>query len=479
MIKGSHPPQPADATCGSGAGAPLGVRRHMNDWLEAEQRVERAQQLSESQRWEEALAEIDVALWINPNNAAWHAHRGFILEELDSTEDAAKAYEAAYELDPSDRDVAVALGGTLARLDRFARALEVLDQLSRLYPDFEPAYCHRIGIYGELGRHDQAEEMFYLAQELNDSCPHCFFYMGTSLAARKQFDRAIYCWERVLDLVPDYIGVNRGIAQAYRAQGHLDRARESYLREIRDDPGNTDLLFELAEMFRESGQIATAAAKFAQIVELDPEHAQAHFALGKIQLLRGQPGQALACFEMAGKLSAPDPDPVGFDAKVGEAFLRLGRYAAARERLEVAVENDPGNLAPLIMLGDCLLAGGKVEDAADAFRRALAVDPDNAFAHQELGLCLVRQGHYGAGLEHCLHAVRAKPDFVAAMHTATLAHLRLAQWREARSMLRRALYHHPQNPVLRQLKKRLWQYRMRHYLTKLVKPFARAFGRPH
>ena len=454
----------------------------MNDWLEAEQRVERAQQLSESQRWEEALAEIDVALSINPNNAAWHAQRGFILEELDCADDAANAYEAAYELDPSDRDVAVALGGALARLNRFAGALEVLDQLARLYPDFEPAYCHRIGIYGELGRHGQAEEMFYLAQELNDSCPHCFFYMGTSLAARKQFDRAVYCWERVLELVPDYIGVNRRIAQAYRAQGQIDRAREYYLHEIRDDPGNTDLLFELAEMIRESGQVATAAAKFAQIVELDPEHVQAHFALGKIQLLRGQPGQALACFELVGSAfggSAGNPDLAGFDAKVGEALLRLGRFAEARERLEVAVENDPSNLEPLIMLGDCLVAGGKSEDAADAFRRALAVDPDNAFAHQELGLCLVRQGHHGAGLEHCLHAVRAKPDYVAAMHTATLAHLRLAQWREARSMLRRALHHHPQNSALQQLKKGLWHYRLRHYLSKLVALFARAFGRSH
>jgi len=35
----------------------------MNDWLEAEQRVERAQQLSESARWEEALADWREAHW--------------------------------------------------------------------------------------------------------------------------------------------------------------------------------------------------------------------------------------------------------------------------------------------------------------------------------------------------------------------------------------------------------------------------------
>jgi len=58
----------------------------MNDWLEAEQRVERAQQLSESHRWAEALTELDAALAIHPTNALWHAQRGYLLEELDRTD---------------------------------------------------------------------------------------------------------------------------------------------------------------------------------------------------------------------------------------------------------------------------------------------------------------------------------------------------------------------------------------------------------
>lgn len=448
----------------------------MNDWLEAEQRVERAQQLSESERWEEALREIDVALSINPNNAAWHAQRGCILEELERTEDAAQAYESALELEPGDRDVAVALGGVLASLDRFGQALNVFEQLAGLYPDFEPAYCHRIGIYADLGRHDQAEEMFYLAQELDDSCPQCFFYMGISLAARGQFDRAVYCWKRVLALATDYFGVNRKIAQAYRAQGRLDLARKYYLQEVRDDPGNTDLLFELAEMTLESGDVATAAAKFAQIVELEPEHVESHFALGRIQLLQGQPKEALACFDVVRELMIDEPGFPELDARIGEALLKLGRTVEAGKRLKIAVENDPENSDVLMLLGNSLQAAGKSQAAADAFRRVLALDADNPYAHHRLGACLLRQGRYAAGLEHCLHAVQARPDFVAAMYTAVLAHLHLAQWREARSLLHRALRREPRNPTLQQLRKRLWSYRLRHGFRCLVVPLRRAFG---
>jgi len=448
----------------------------MNDWLEAEQRVERAQQLSESMRWEEALAEIDAALEINSTNAVWHAHRGCILDELGRWEDAVEAYGTALNLEPGDREVAVAYGLGLCRLGRFGQALEIFEELARLNPDFEPAYCHRIGVYGELGRHDQAEQMFYLAQELDASCPNCFFNMGVSLAARGQFDRAIYCWQRVLELEPEYIGVNARIAQAHRAQGKPDLAKEFYLRELREDPGNVDLLYELAELNLESGDVEMATAKFAQIVELDPTHAESHFALGKIWAMRGDARRALACFEAAGSASDDGTALPGFDWEVGKALGQLGRFAEACKRLEAAIEKDPQNVEALTLLGDGLLSLNKLAEAADAFRRVLAIAAENPHAHHRLGVCLFREGRHTAGLEHCLQAIQAKPDHVPAMLAAIVEYLFLGRWREARSMLRRALRIDPGNVYLQHLKKRFWRYRVRRCLRRLVSPFMRATG---
>ncbi len=435
----------------------------MNDWFEAEQRIERAQQLSESQRWAEALAEIEAALAINPHNAMWHAHRGCLLEELERWEEAVQAFESSLELEPGDADVSLALGTALTRLGLFSRAIQVFEELARLYPDLEPSYCHRIGVYAELGRHDQAEEMFYLAQELNDSCPHCFYHMGASLAAREQYGRAVYCWERVLELEPDYVGVNRRIAQAYRAQGQLDVAKEYYLREIREDPGDTDLLYEVAEMIVESGQVGQAAAKFAQIVELEPEHADAHFALGKISLSREQPEAAMGFFETVIRLCEGDPDLPGFEAKFGETLLRLGRLTEARAQLEAATERDADDREAVMLLGDCLVAMGKTSDAADAYRRVLSKDARDPFARHKLGVCLFRQGRPAAALEHCLCALEAKPDYLPATYAAILAHLELAQWREARSLLRRAVRDNPENADLRRIEKQLGYYRLRYH----------------
>jgi len=436
----------------------------MSEWFEAEQRAERAQKLCESHRWAEALTEIDAAVAINPNNATWQAQRGFVLEELGRWEDAVDAYQASLEIESADRDVMLALGSVLLRLERFTQSLTIFDEIARIYPDCEPAYCHRIQAYAELGQHARAEEMFYLAQQINDECPHCFYAIGVSLAARGQREKAIYCWRRVLDLEPDYYGVNLRIAEAYRADRDYEQAREYLLREVRGDPGNTDLLYDLAELTLESGQAATAAAKFAQIVELDPGHYESHYALGKIWLDMGQPEQAIACFEVVVKLASNDPGLPGFHRKYGEALLVLGKFRDARRRLRRATDEDPTDPTVAMLLGDCLLAEGKSATASDWYRRVLALDANNPAAYHKLGMCQFKQGRHEAGLAHCLKAIEHKPDYVAAMHNAIVAQLYTAQWKQARAMLRRALAIDPSHEPTRELSRKMWRYRLRHYI---------------
>ncbi len=434
----------------------------MNDWFEAEQRVERAQQLSESQRFAEALAEIDVALSINPNNAAWHAQRGYLLDELGQVAEAVSAFERSLLMESGERDVSMALGVALLQLERYARAIEVFEELSRLYPDFEPAYCYRINAYAHLGQHDRAEEMFYLAQELNAECPHCFFHIGASLADRGQTERAIYCWQRVLELEPAYIGVNRRIAQAYCAQGKLDLAREYFLEEFREDPGNTDLICEFAELLLAAGDVATAAAKYLQVLELEPDHAAAQFALGRVWLQTGQSAQALTCFDALRTDELDDKELAELERCRGEALLQLGRVAEAREPLTKAAGRAGADAHTHMLLGTCLMADNHPAEAADSFRLALAQDSRNCYAHNNLGICSLRTGLTETGLLHFLEAIRLKPDFKIALFHAGVAHVELGRWRDAKSMLERTLKVDPEFVAARQLRDRLWRFRLRH-----------------
>jgi tetratricopeptide (TPR) repeat protein len=430
----------------------------MNDWFEAEQRVERAQQLAESRRWSEALAELDAALAINPSNGAWLAHRGYVLDQLELFEDAIRAYRASAELEPGDVDVLMALGVDLARTGRGAEAIDALTDAARIDPDLEPAYCYRILAYAEMSDHDRAEEMFYLAQQLREDCPHCFFHMGTSLAARGLYDRAIFCWGRTLDIDPTYPGVKHAIAEAHREQGNLDRAREYYLAEIRQDPGNIDLLFDLAELEHEAGFPERGVAKLRQIIELEPEYGQAHFSLGEMLLELEQPDEALIALRSASDL---DPDLPRLQFRLGEACMGVSDFGQADRYLAAAAVSEPADESVLLLWGNCLLRLRRVGDAANMFRRVLALEEECPEAHHNLGVCYFLKNEYDAGLEHMLRAVELNPEDPVAMHKAVLVLMHVRRWTEARSMIDRALELDSNDAALRELKAHFWRYRLR------------------
>src|SRR5690242_3110245 len=119
----------------------------MNDWNDAEERVEKAHELFEQRRWQEALDELRAAIAINPYNSSWFFNIGLTLDELQRYDEALKAYEEAVEIDPDDVQAMNHLGVDLCRVGRYERALGTFERIEQIEPDFEPAYCNRIIAY--------------------------------------------------------------------------------------------------------------------------------------------------------------------------------------------------------------------------------------------------------------------------------------------------------------------------------------------
>src|SRR5213593_1834616 len=84
--------------------------RVMNDWNDAERRVERAAELYEQRKLQEAVDELRAAIAINPYNSGWFFNLGLTLDELDRADEAIDAYKQALEIDPHDLQTMSRLG---------------------------------------------------------------------------------------------------------------------------------------------------------------------------------------------------------------------------------------------------------------------------------------------------------------------------------------------------------------------------------
>ena len=156
----------------------------MTQWDDAENRVEKAHELYERGRWEEALDELKAAIAINPYNGSWFFNLGLTYDALDRFDEAIVAYRRAVEIDPDDVEVLSALGHDCNRAGNYDEAIRFFQRVEALDASYEPGYCNRIVSYTHKGDHEKAEEMFFLARQYKDRCPICYYNIGHSLFAR-------------------------------------------------------------------------------------------------------------------------------------------------------------------------------------------------------------------------------------------------------------------------------------------------------
>ena len=445
----------------------------MSDWIEAEQRIERAHQFSESQRWEEALAELDAALRIDSRNGQWHGHRGYVLDQLGQFEDAVKSYRIALRFGPPDRDIVMAMGADLIRIGRFAKARETFANAIEQWPDFEPAYCHSIIALAELGDFEQAEQYFYLAQQLTEDCPHCFYYLGWAKFRQQDYPRALFAWRKTLELEPHYSGVKRHMAECHRAMDEIDEARGLFLEALREDPGDTDMLKDLADMLAESGRLDAALEKYRLIIELEPDYVSAHAAIAEIALSGGKLDQAAGALRTALKI---EPTYPGLHARLGETLLRQGRLEEAKRHLSVELERNPDENQALMTLGNCLLEMGRPTAASFCYRRLINSQPTAPGPHHNLAVCCFVRGRFDEGIQHCRKALEIRPNYILAMHKMALAWLHTGESDRAVRIISRALTLDPENAAILQLQNRLQWYRYAGYLRRFLSPARRVVG---
>jgi len=106
---------------------------------------------------------------------------------------------------------------------------------------------------------------------------------------------------------------------------------------------------------------------------------------------------ALEAVQMAARLDPFDPTPLE-----GESFLlqQQGRYEDAASSLREAIERDPHNYMPYLMLGNLQLGQlDNLDAAVQSYRDALRLNPNATGASNALAQALIRQGNLEAAKE--------------------------------------------------------------------------------
>ncbi|MBN1126122.1 MAG: tetratricopeptide repeat protein [Sedimentisphaerales bacterium] len=400
-----------------------------NSWDQADQAAGMAFELYENGDMDMALTQIQEAIDINPNNAAWHFNKGLTLDAMERFEEAVRTYERALEISPDDPEIMNSLAVDYTRNGQYDLALATFERIQQIDPSFEPCFCNRIITYTEIDQHDKAEEMFYLAQQINPDCPICFYNIGNSLFSRQQFERAIWCWQRTAMLEPTHPQINYRIAQAYWAGGDIEEARYYFLEELRNNPGDVDVILDFGIFLLKQNQHDAAREKFNRIAELMPGFALAQFYLGELEHLQDHDEEAEKYYRQAIKRES---GLVGPRFRLAQLAVKYEQPHRALELLQEEYELDITDVDVLMSMGLLFMELEETDCAADCFLRIVDEHKDHADAFYGLGKTLQTRGEYEGALQFFEHAVTlGKKDIDTLLDTA---HMYLAVGKKAMAL---------------------------------------------
>ncbi|HEY1685874.1 MAG TPA: tetratricopeptide repeat protein [Tepidisphaeraceae bacterium] len=408
----------------------------MNEWHEAEDRIEKARAFFEQQRWHEALAELRAAIDQDPYNANWLFNVGLTLDELQRFDEAVEAYRRSLEIEPCDIQTMNHLGVDLCRVGKYRQAIRQFERIQQLDPAFEAAYCNRIIAYTELNEHESAEEMFYLARLCKEHCPHCYYNIGCSLNARGLYDKAIYCWQRTLELEESHSEVRLRIAEAFRQKGRLEQSRRYYLQALRQQPGNVQTLLELSDLLLEMNRLEEAADKIRRALELSPKQPVAYLQQGRLLTRLGCYEEAVNAFDRVLALDSRFPSA---HLRLAETYRLQNNIEKVRWHLRRELLLRPDDPSLLLELGNMLLDCRDQRSAIACFKLLTQVDPENSRGWQNMAIAQFALGRINDGIISCHESLKRNPRSASACFNLALAYERMNEYEQAILWARKAL----------------------------------------
>ncbi|MHC4477648.1 MAG: tetratricopeptide repeat protein [Planctomycetota bacterium] len=397
-------------------------------YTEAERKARRAFEHYEDGKMTQALDELETAIELNPANSAWHFNKGLTLDAVNRFEDAITEYEIALQLSPHDLEILNSLAIDYTRTGHYDQAIDFFEQIEQLDPNFEPSYCNRIITYTEMDMHDLAEQMFYLAQQIKPDCALCYYNIGNSLFVRAEYEKAVGCWQKTAELEPTHPQINYRIAQAYWAMGNDVCAREHFLAELRNNPGDVDVIFDFGLFLLQAGDVESAKEKYNRILELKPDFAPALFYLGEIAFDADDHERAAQLFTEA---MQRDNTLTGPRYRLAQLALRQGRKQQAHDYLLSEMRLTPQDADTLVSMGSMFLLLDQGDCATHCLLQAVDIDSANADGYYYLGLACAADGRLDDAAEFFGHAFDIRAEDVGLLRDSALVYLAMGRLDEA------------------------------------------------
>ncbi|HXQ80810.1 MAG TPA: tetratricopeptide repeat protein [Opitutaceae bacterium] len=237
-------------------------------------------ELTHAGRMDEAVAQFQMSLELQPDNVSAHNNLGDDLLQLGRADEALAHYHRALEIDPNFVPAQTGLGGALVQLGRVDEAIPHLQRALAADPGYARAHVSLGTAYLQEGRTDEAVAQFNEALRTDPGNAATITDLGTAFVQKGQPEQALAQYQRALRIDPSFATALLDLGNVLQQEGRLDEAIDHYQRALRADPNSAVAHNNLGYALLQKGRLDEAIAHCRRALEIRPGYPEARRNLG-------------------------------------------------------------------------------------------------------------------------------------------------------------------------------------------------------
>lgn len=242
----------------------------------------------------EAVEHLELALRVEPRNAALHLQHGEAAQAAGDRLKAEAAYQRAIALDSKLTDAYVRLGLLCFEAKRWNDAQKAFDYA--IYNDRQAAIArfYLAQVCMATGDLKRALVQLHLVLTINPGYAPAHLCLAAIFEVMKDHRQAIAELEKVIAL--DFVNADVMLrtAKAYKALGEHEQALTAYLSAVSHDARCFEAVREAARMLEAKGQLVRARELFNILLSDAKNRVEAAVSIGRIDQALGQINNAMA-----------------------------------------------------------------------------------------------------------------------------------------------------------------------------------------
>jgi protein O-GlcNAc transferase len=325
--------------------------------------------LTALKRTDEARAEYQKAVELDPKMAEAHLNLGILLLEKDPSAAVAPLRKAT-ELLPAQTRPRFLLGLALERSGDAAGATATFEAASHLDPNDVEAVTHLGAMYLRNARPGDAEAKFRHALELQPQSPKALQGLAQSLDAQKKPDAAD-AYRNYLAAQPQDAAARNRLIHILIEQQQYDAALAEIDRASAGQQPTIDTLKLRADVQIAQKKLDDAIVTLRQAVALAPNDAPLQGGLGHVLLQKRDFPAAEKELKNALLL---DRNNLAYWKDLSSVFYLSGNYPATLSALDLIAKAETPNAGQWFIRALCYDKLNEVQPALDAYRKFLELD---------------------------------------------------------------------------------------------------------